>query len=91
MKQLKDTIPTLGSLKKKAPPNSPFNASINEIETICPFTAKYSRGYWSKLLKRSGKNDGEVMVLLKKAKSLEEKYNRCGFISNQLRKNGTTT
>ena len=89
MQSIKDTIPTLGSLKtgsKKAPPNSPFNASINEIETICPFTAKYSRGYWSRLLKRSGKNDGDVMVLLKKAKGLDEKFNKCGFVVNQLKK-----
>ena len=62
-----------------------LSSTVNEIEKLVPFTKKYGRGYW--LRKCKGHSFGEVMSILKTAKSLKENYNLGGFITNKLKSN----
>lgn len=70
--------------KDSANPNGEFNASINEIGKICPFTRQFPRGFWSKKLKLSGKSYNDIMYLIQKSGELDEKYSRCGWLANKL-------
>lgn len=55
----------------------------NEIERVIGFTKKYGRGYWLKKCKKT--SFGEIMSLLKKAESLDSKYNKGGWLTNKLK------
>lgn len=65
----------------KSPPNGEFNASVNEILAVVGETPKYGRGYWSRLLKKSGKSYVDILALVKQAKDKEKKG---GFLTNKL-------
>lgn len=71
-------------LKKTAPPPHQLSASVDEIIKICPLTSKFTYGMWLKKVKQSGKSYNDILYLIAKSGQLDEKYNRCGFISNNL-------
>jgi len=81
---LKDSL-ALFELKKKAPPHE-ISASCDEIIKICPLDKKHGYGYWLRLVKKSGKSYNDILYLTGKAKGLDEKFNKCGFVVNQLKK-----
>lgn len=74
---------------EKSPPHEKA-ASVNEILKIVPETKLYNFGYW---LRKVGKvKYGQILAVCKEAKGLEKKYNKGGFITNQLKMlNGTQT
>ena len=70
-------------ISKKAP--SHWLADIvNQIIELVGENKKYSYGFWLAKIKRSGKSWGDCMQIIKKAKGLDSKYNKGGFINNSL-------
>ena len=79
MIEIKDLI----KIPRQAPHE--LSASVNEIEKYLGFTEKYGRGYWLKMVKKSGKSFGEVCYLLGKMNCLDQKYNKGGWLTNKFK------
>lgn len=73
--------------KEKTPPHEKA-ASVQEILKLVPETKQYNFGYW---LRKLGKAKyGSILTILKEARGLDKKYNKGGYITNQLKiLNGT--
>lgn len=76
-------------IKKPKPPPHELAASVNEVISFLGESLgeskKYPYKYWLNKVKKSGKSYGDIMVIIKKAQGLDKKYNKGGFISNQLK------
>lgn len=68
------------SLKKETPHEQA--AKVNEIVNIVGLSEKYNYQFWLGRVKKY--SFGQILEICKKAKSLESKYNKGGYITNQL-------
>ena len=59
--------------------------SVNYIKDNIGFSGKYRAGYWLGAIKKSGLTHFQVKQLVDKALTLPPKYNRGGFLSNQMK------
>lgn len=83
---MKDLASVLAKRKVRPAPHETA-ASANEIlECLKPEPVQKPYTYWLGVVKRSGKSYGDVMAIVKKAKDLPAKYNRGGYVTNQLKK-----
>jgi len=59
-------------------------ACVNEIIEEFGDNKEYSYKYWLFVVKKSRMKYGEILSILKEARGLPDKYNRGGFVTNQL-------
>jgi len=69
----------------KRPPPHEISATSDLIEKAGLFKGRYKRGYWLRLIKKSGISYGGMMCLIKEMYSMDEKYNRGGWLTNKLK------
>ena len=86
MKRL-DKQQILADLKERQKNSAPheLSASTDYIEEHIGFTAKYTRGYWLKKIKDKGLTDFQVRGLVNEALSLNIKYEKGGWLTNQMK------
>lgn len=68
-----------------------FFQGVSAVACLKDEKIQKTYAYWLALVKRSEASYGDVMAILKKAKGLPAKYNRGGYVTNQLRKRVTTS
>lgn len=61
-----------------------ISASVDLIVQVVGISQKYPYKYWLGKVKRSKKYYSEILGIVKKAKEMDSKYNKGGFITNQL-------
>jgi len=59
--------------------------SVNYIIAAVGSTKRYNYGYWLSKVKRKGLTFFQVKQLVDKANGLDGKYNKGGFLSNQMK------
>lgn len=66
-----------------------LSASVNYILKYIPLregqTEKQARGYWNRKVKLKGLSNYQLKELVDKARQLPPKYNRGGWLTNQLK------
>lgn len=59
--------------------------SVNYIRDNIGFTGRYGYGYWLKKIKNKRLTFFQTKQLVDKAMGLEKKYNKGGYLSNQMK------
>lgn len=57
---------------------------VDKIGEVVEFNKRYSYPYWCRLVKNSKLSYNQILDLVDKAKELDDKYNRGGFIRNRI-------
>ena len=72
-------------VKEETKDNHELGASVTLIRDKIGFTGAYGRGYWSRKVKQKGFTKFRIEQLVDEALALPSKYNRGGWLSNQLK------
>ena len=72
--------------KEKGEPPHELSDMTELIRKKFGFKGKYNRGFWLKRFKLSGKSFETIERLIEESGQMDDKYNKCGWIVNQLKK-----
>lgn len=82
-----NNIQELLNFEPKEKTNAPHELadSVCHIRDHIGFNKRFGFGYWLKRVKNKGLTYFQVCELVKKAHTLDPKYNKAGWLSNQMK------
>ena len=61
-----------------------LSAIVNKIIEVAGESKKYGYGYWLRKVKTSKLGYNQILDLVDKARDIDDKYNKGGFLSNRI-------